>query len=446
MITKQLVRNIRSTEFSEIPSEVVIHAKKSLLNWLGVTIGASYHETIEIALKLKDELDSSEQVSIIGRKERADLLLAVLINGMSSHIFDYDDTYLETIHHPSGPVAPVVLALGEKYDLPGDQLVKAFILGVEAELRISRALYPSHYDTGWHITATTGCLGSAVAASILLDLTEEQMVYAVGIAGTQAAGLREVFGSMTKPFHPGKAAQNGLLAALLARYGFTSSPQLIEAKKGMARVMSDSPSLHKINDRWSEVWEIQENAFKPYACGIVLHPIIDACIHLRNLVRIDDIHKIELKVNPYVLEMTGKKEPSTGLEAKFSVYHASAIALLEGDGAQEQFETEKVVNPKVIELRQKVKPVPDEKIKEEQAFAKLILNDGREHEVFIEYATGSKQKPMSQMDLDDKFLKLTSEHLNRETIYGLIDHVMNLEKEQSINPLVKMWSNGLNGK
>lgn len=442
MVTNQLVKNINNTDLSVIPSEVITHAKKSILNWLGVTIGASYHETIEIALKLKDELDSSEQVSIIGRKERTDVLLAVLINGMASHIYDFDDTYLETIHHPSGPVAPVIFALGEKYNLPGDQLIKAFILGVETELRISRALYPSHYDTGWHITATTGCFGSVVAASILLDLTEEQMVHALGIAGTQAAGLREVFGSMTKPFHPGKAAQNGLLAALLARDGFTSSPQLIEAEKGMANVMSDTPSLHKINEQWGEIWEIRDNAFKPYACGIVLHPVIDACIHLRNFVNIDEIQTVELKVNPYVLEMTGKKEPSSGLEAKFSVYHASAIALLDGDGAQEQFEEAKVIDPEVIKLRQKVKPVPDEKIKEEQAYAKLILKDGREHEVFIEHATGSKQRPMSQNDLNDKFFKLTSKYLGRETINGLIDDVMNLEKAQSVHPLVKMWSNG----
>src|SRR5699024_10083069 len=139
------------------------------------------------------------------------------INGMSSHIFDFDDTHLDTINHPCGPVAPVIFSLAEKYNIDTKKAFLAFILGCEAELRISNDLYPSHYQLGWHITSTTGVFGAAIAAGVMLDLTKEQMVYALGVAGTQSFGLREMFGTMTKPLHPGKAAQNGLYSALLAK-------------------------------------------------------------------------------------------------------------------------------------------------------------------------------------------------------------------------------------
>lgn len=180
-----------------------------------------------------------------GANKKKDLLSAVLINGVSSHIFDYDDTHLETIHHPSGPVAPVIFGLGEMYDLSPTELLRAFIIGCETELRISNAVYPSHYRKGYHITSSTGVFGAAVAAGILLKLNEEQMAMSLGLAGTQSFGLREMFGTMTKPFHPGKAAQNGLLATLLAKQGFTSSKQVLEAKRG--RIWERHGSLRRIH-------------------------------------------------------------------------------------------------------------------------------------------------------------------------------------------------------
>lgn len=439
MITEELVRLIMQTQMDDIPIEIQAHSKRSLLNWMGVAIGASYHESVDMALDVANAVGRNEQSTILGRGIKTDMLFASLINGMSSHIFDYDDTHLDTIHHPSGPVAPVVFALGEQLNIPGDQLLRAFILGCEAQLRISNAIYPSHYTLGWHITSSTGVFGAAVAAGLLLDLDEEQMLMSLGIAGTQSLGLREMFGTMTKPFHPGRAAEAGLLSAMLAGKGFTSSKQVLEAKRGFANVTAPEHDLSKVTVDWGKVWEIGKNSFKPYACGIVLHPSIDVCIALREYAEnAADVDRIELYVNQYVLELTGKKEPSTGLEGKFSIYHTAAIAFLEGDAGQEQYETEKVNDEKTIEMRKKIVPIVVDEMREHEAKGKIILKNGQEYEYFVEFATGSKENPMDDSALERKFKKVTKSLLTDEQKNRIIDRMNSFEKLENIHEIIEL--------
>src|SRR6202012_5583691 len=182
----------------------------------------------------------------MGRSEKLDILNAALVNGISSHIFDYDDTHLKTIIHPAGPVASAILALAQHRPVSGRDFLAAQTLGIEAECRIGNAVYPSHYDLGWHITGSCGVFGSAVACGRLLGLNEQQMVWAVGIAASQPVGLKVQFGSMTKSFHPGRAAQNGMTAAFLAQQGFTADNAALEGKDGWAQAVSRQV-------RWEEV-------------------------------------------------------------------------------------------------------------------------------------------------------------------------------------------------
>ncbi|MGD1092753.1 MAG: MmgE/PrpD family protein, partial [Bryobacteraceae bacterium] len=268
-VTRRLARYVVAARAAEIPPEVKKEARRTLLNWVGCAVGGSRHETVDFAITALSPFAGPGQASILGRKERLDVLNAALMNGISSHIFDYDDTHLKTIIHPAGPVASAILALSEHRPVTGLEFLNALVLGVEVECRIGNAVYPAHYDVGWHITGTAGVFGAAAAAGKLLGLTEQQMTWALSLAATQPVGLREMFGTMTKSFHPGRAAQNGLTAALLAQRNFTSSDHGIEASRGWANVLSTSHNYNAIIGKLGETYEISLNTYKPFACGIV---------------------------------------------------------------------------------------------------------------------------------------------------------------------------------
>src|SRR5687768_810856 len=263
-VTRTLARFVIEHDAAKIPDTVRHEAARSFLNWLGCAVGASRHETVERALAALSPFSGPPQATVLGRGDRLDVMHAALMNGITSHTFDFDDTHLKTVIHPSGPVASAILALGERMPVSGADFLHAFILGVEVECRIGNAVYPEHYHVGWHITGTAGVFGAAAAAGRLLNLTEQQMVWALGIAATQASGLREMFGTMCKPFHPGNAARNGLLAALLAQQDFTSSNQGIEAPRGFANVLSTAFKPEEITGRLGETWEAALNTYKPF--------------------------------------------------------------------------------------------------------------------------------------------------------------------------------------
>jgi 2-methylcitrate dehydratase PrpD len=388
-------------------------AHRTLLNWVGCAIGASQHGTVKAALAAVMELAPGEQATILGRRERVDVASAALLNGITSHTFDFDDTHLRTIIHPAGPVASAALALAEHYGATGRQFIDALVLGIDVECRVGNMIYPEHYDRGWHITGSTGMLGAAAACARLLRLDAGKTAMALGIAASQPIGVREQFGSMTKAFHIGGAARAGLMSALMAKHGYTSSSRAIEAPRGLAQTYSTKCDWSEITDELGKRFEISFNTYKPFACGIVIHPSIDGCVQLRdaNRLPIDDIERIDLKVHSLVLELTGKTAPRTGLEAKFSVYHACAAGILFGEVGEHAFSDEVVARADVIALRDRIKASVDDEIDEESADVTIICRDGRKLHVFVEHAIGSVQRPMSDADLQRKF-------------HGLVDPVL----------------------
>jgi 2-methylcitrate dehydratase PrpD len=389
-------------------SDAVEHeAHRTFYNWLGCAIGAARHEAADAAVAAVQLLQPSPQATVLGRAEEFDMASAALVNGITSHTFDFDDTHLKTIIHPAGPVASAVLALAEKDGIGGRDVVDALVLGIDVACRIGNTMYPDHYDRGWHITGSTGMLGAAAGCARLLKLDERKTAMALGIAASQPIGLREQFGTMTKPFHPGGAARAGLMSALLASQGFTASPRALEAPRGLVQVASDKRAWHEVTDELGDRFEISFNSYKPFACGIVIHPSIDACVQLKAQGIVpEQVERIELRVHSLVLELTGKKEPKDGLQGKFSVYHGCATGLIYGRAGEEEFSDAVVNDARVVETRNKVVATVDDTIREEQVRVAAVLKDGRRVEVRVDHAIGSLQNPLSDAQLEAKFTQL----------------------------------------
>ncbi len=421
-ITQILARFV-ATHPSRGWSDAVDHeAHRTFMNWIGCAVGAARHEAAESALAAVRMLEPAAQATVLGRGDRIDMASAALINGITSHTFDYDDTHLKTIIHPAGPVASAVLALGEHTGASGRQLIDALVLGIDVSCRIGNVMYPDHYDRGWHITGSTGMLGAAAGCARLLGLDAQRTAMALGIAASQPVGMREQFGTMTKPFHPGAAARAGLMAALLAKNGFTASPKALEAPRGMIQTVSAKCDWREATDELGQRFEISFNSYKPFACGIVIHPSIDACVQLREQgVRPEQVARIELKVHSLVLELTGKKTPADGLQAKFSVYHGCAAGLTFGRAAEDEFSDAVVNRPDLVALRAKVVATVDDAIGEASADVTAVLNDGRRVHVFVEHAIGSLQKPMTDAQLEGKFHGLADPVLGAAPTARLIE-------------------------
>jgi 2-methylcitrate dehydratase PrpD len=418
-VTRNLAQFV-ATHPSRGWSDAVDHeAHRTFVNWLGCAVGAAQHESVHAALAAVQMLQPAPQAAVLGRKERVDMASAALLNGISSHTFDFDDTHLKTIIHPGGPVASALLALAErmaihpeispKHPVNGRALIDALVLGIDVACRVGNAVYPEHYDRGWHITGSTGMLGAAAGCSRLLGLTAEQTTMALGIAASQPVGLREQFGTMTKPLHPGAAARAGLMAALMAQHGYTASPRALEAPRGLMQVFSTKCDWSEISGELGQRFEISFNTYKPYACGIVIHPAIEACSRLKEQgVKAADVERIELRVHSLVLELTGKKEPADGLTAKFSVYHGCAAGLTFGRAGEDEYHDAIVTREDMVALRRRVVATVDDRIAEDACEVVAVLKDGRRIEVKIEHAVGSMLKPMTDAMVDAKFTSLSS--------------------------------------
>jgi len=420
-ITQILARFVATHPSRGWSDAVDKEAHRTLLNWIGCSVGAAHHEACNAALAAVQTLQPAPQASLLGRSERVDVASAAMLNGITSHTFDFDDTHLKTIIHPAGPVASAALALAEFTGASGRQLIDSLVLGIDVACRLGNTIYPDHYDRGWHITGSTGMFGAAAACARLLRLDEHQTAMALGIAASQPIGLREQFGTMMKPFHPGGAARAGLMAALLAKNGFTASLKSIEAPRGFVQVVSDKRSWDEVTDELGQRFEISFNTYKPFACGIVIHPSIDAAVQLRERgVQAAQVERIELKVHSLVLELTGKKEPADGLQSKFSVYHGCAVGLIVGHAGEHEFSDQIVNRRDVVELRRKIIATVDDSIDEASADVTAILTNGQREHVFVEHAIGSLQRPMSDSQLETKFSALSDPVLGRDRTSALL--------------------------
>jgi 2-methylcitrate dehydratase PrpD len=440
-LTKTLCGRLAAAQFHDLSVAAKHQARRGVLDWIGCALAGSGHKTISTLLEVLQETSGRPQATVLGRKLRLGLRDAPLANGQMGHVLDFDDTHMGgVVLHASSPVLAALFALAERASatqpVSGADLMLAYAVGFEAGVRTGWSA-PGHHKGGWHLTGTLGTIAAGVAGGKLLKLDPQRLTYAMGIAATQAAGMQQNRGTMCKSFHAGKAAANGVLAALLAERGFDSTQEIIEGRKGFSRIFSDVAAPEELNARLDQGWLIETNGHKPYACGVVLHPLIDAVIAIRNRDRIDPaiVSKISLRVHPFVLSITDVVDPATGLQSKFSTLHSAAVALVDGAAGIAQYSDAKARDPLVAALRGKVTAHADETLGKDEAYAVIAAGNTR-HEIHIRHAGGTAENPMSDTAIEGKFLANATPVIGPSRAERARDLVWSLDKQPDVRELI----------
>jgi 2-methylcitrate dehydratase PrpD len=452
-LTQEVASFVNKTFYRDIAPEVIDRARGFILDGLGVVVAGSTEKGSRILHDYVRHMGGSGEATVFGARFSAPAAKAALANGVSGHAMDYDDTQLSTskeavyglLTHPTTPVLSAVLAVGERAGISGREMLLAYILGVEVECRIADAIDPRHYQAGFHSTATIGGLGAAMAVGKILRLKEEPLLRTLGLAASMASGLRENFGTMTKPLHAGRAAENGVTAAELASRGFTSAINIIEARRGLFNAMAGGGDASKIAGRLGNPYFMVEPgiSIKPYPSGSLSHPAQDVILDLvkKHDLRADTIDSVVVGTNSNVPNALIYSIAKTSLEGKFSIPFCMAIAIVERKAGIAQFTDRKVRNPRVVEMMKRVSLVVDPELEalgydQVRSRVTVKLKDGRTLEGRADVARGHPEKPMSWDELAEKFrdcCRLVPGVQTEEAI-GL---VAELEKQKTIAPLIR---------
>ena len=437
--TRTLASYLVSSRLEDIPDDVQHESRRALLNYIGCAVGGSQEPAVETALRALQPYFGKPTARLLARSEQMDPLYASLINGISSHVFEYDDTLPKNYIHPSPPVASALFAFARANRVNGRDFIHAFLLGFETESRIGNAIYPAHYDAGWHITATTGVFGAAAAVGKLLRLSEQQMIWALGMAATQASGVREMFGYMAKSFHAGHAARTGYAGAVMAQSNFTAGDRSLESPRGFVPVTAAKYDLSKVTNGLGKTFEIRDNAYKPYPCGLVVHPTIDGCIDLYRDYHLapEDIRAVHVRVAPLVLDLCNKKDINRGLEGKYSIYHSAAVGLTRGKAGLQEYTDAAVNDPKVRGVREKVTASADNSITEDQSHIEVELADGRKLVRFVEQSLGNVHRPLTDRQLEEKLRDQSVPLLGDANVDRLIDLCWKIDQLEDVSELVR---------
>lgn len=405
-IIGEFVALIQERSLSQLPTGVAHEARRSLLNVLGTSIGASQTAEVDALIDIGKDLGIPE-VSIPGRGETLHRNAAASVIGFAAHLDDFDDTHPICLIHPSAPTLGAVYALALLEGFDASRSLLAFALGIESQLRVGLAMTPSHYDTGWHITGTCGVIGAAVTASILAGYDENMLRGAIVLSANMTLGHREAFGTPIKPFHAGYAASNGLLAAALAPLGFAEHGIALEDKGGYFGALSEEwdPSLLERGKAGSD-WILLENTYKAFPCGVVAHPAIEAAIELHSQLGPSpskEITKIRVRCHPLVVELMGRPTATTGLDARFCAAHGVAAGLIDGTVGLPQFSDEKAVNKEVEMLRSVTELLPDINMHLDAATVIVERANGQDLVCDIDSVIGGSSRPLSDVQLLAKF-------------------------------------------
>ncbi len=440
--TEALSEFVVDSDINDLPDEVIEASKRCLLDWMGVTLIGMEDPSIRMLIELIREMGGQKQASIIGYRIKTNVLNAALVNGTASHIMDYDDAHVGSRSHPSAPLIPALLAISEYRKLSGSEFITAFVLGFEVSTRIGLALGKAYYNLGWHSTAILGRLGVAAGVGKLLKLNTEGLATALGLAATNAGGLRRVFGTMGKSLHAGKAAMDGMFSALLSRGGFTAPRDILDGESNFLEMFSPEYDPDQIIQGLGKDYQILKNSFKWYAACLFIHPPIDGLIWIRKKYHPDPnlIHRIDIEVSPSCLAVTNKTDPKNGLEGKFSIYFCAALAIENGEIRENQFTQEMVNDDRIRNLMERINLTGNESLEETQANVSVKLKNGVQYFNHVAAPKGDPQNPLSFDELVEKFKDLTRPVLSEHRISQVINLVQNLQELESLSRLIKLCS------
>jgi len=454
-LTMALSNFVATAPWEAIPNNVRHEAKRSLVNYFATALAGSADPTIDKAIGVYGRFraggDAGSAANLIGRAEHTDMLNAAALNAMSANVHDFDDTHLPTIIHPTAPVSAALFALAQGRNsgvrlsqqqrergapqipmtMSGQQWLHAFVLGVEIECRLGLALV-GHYQRGWHITSTCGVFGAAAACAVILGLDAQQTAWAFGNASAQAGGLVETLGTMSKSISVGNAARNGLLSSLLAAEGFSGPAAPIEGARGFLRVTSDQPDFAVLTAELGQTWALESNTYKPYPCGVVLNPVIEACLALIDGAdwHIGDIERIEISGNPLLRERTDRPDVATGRTSQVSAQHSVAVTLSRGRAGLAEFSDDAVADVSLREIGRKAVFVDDPGYPVEAVTVAIVFRSGQRVSHRVDAAIGSLASPLDDRTLDAKLIACAQYVGASCNTQALLDSVWHFESQQ----------------
>ncbi|MFA5520635.1 MAG: MmgE/PrpD family protein [Castellaniella sp.] len=453
----KIAQFVRDLSWDDIPGDVLHEVKRAMVNYFSVAIAGASDSTTNILVDYLSSVSNDNSHRVIGSDKLMSILDAAFINSMSANVFDFDDTHFPTIVHPTAPIASALLALSESMEISGRQFMLAFAIGVQVSCRIALAVSPFHYRRGWHITATCGVFGVAMAVGKILHLTQQQLVWALGHAASQASGLVECLGSMSKSISVGNAARGGLVAAQLAARSFSGPDSPLEGQFGFLNVFGDSPDIGSAMINFDRDWELRNLAYKPYPCGVVLNPVIEACLRLAVCMPREfytRLHTIVVTGHPLLKMRTDRPNVPNGRLSQVSAQHAVAVTLIRRKAGLSEFSDEAVNDTRIRQLGKllifeedlsytlesaKVCLVFDTEI-QINCTDELIITDKNKIELAIISAKGSLSNPLTDEDLVDKLHLLCTRGRPNTDDNALSDAIWNLDQMANIDRLFSFVS------
>ncbi len=437
--TRALAEWVVATRPDDLPDGVRREAASSFVNYIGGALGGAHHDAVERTFRTLSPLSGGIQARVIGRRETLGVLDAALVNCQASAANAYDDTHLATVVHPAGPVLAPLQAEAERRTVDGPALLAAHAIGVEVSCRAAAALTlpPADAYVGWYMTSVAGPIGAAAGVARLLGLDMEQTVHALGLAASQAAGFRQTHGSMCTSLSPATASRAGYLAALLAAEGVTASQATLEGPRGFAEAFAPAPALHHLTDGLGERWEMLANMAKPYPCGNVIHPLIDACLEIAAKPGFDAsaVTGIRVDANPLCLTLTDRPAPDGGQLAQVSLQHWVAATLARSAAGVAEGTDAAVPAPDIFRLRALIDVRPDAAIGRDAGRVTVELASGGTLDAYVPHARGSLDRPMTAAELDAKFLGqavLSVSESQAQTALGLAQRIAELDDARTV--------------